>query len=270
MSRTPNKNWKLQSFINSLVGELDKARDTLAYKSLQQPLSYDVKNLSLELQLFPEFDGREVRFKNAKTGETGASRISLELGSISDRQIRETTRAPVTKDELPLEEIDDIEPEIKESLEKVGIRSVEDIELLERQNLNVGKMVERVHPQANPNSYANLADRLKGLRGAYVQQQSQISKMQERKNQPPVVKKLEVHREGLHAIVTLQGEQLAIRQDHTPTVSLDGHLAEVLKASANFFQFKCLAKHIGPEGAWLEIWLDPHAILKFTLKWSEN
>ena len=176
----------------------------------------------------------------------------------------------MTKDEIPLEEVNDIEPEIKESLEKVGIRSVEDIELLERQNLDVGKIVERVQPQANPNSYANLADRLKGLRSAYVQQQSQISKMQERKSKPPVVKKLEVHRKEPYAIVTLQGEQLAVHQDHTPTVSLDGHPVEVLKSSANFFQFKCLSKHIGPEGAWLEIWLDPHAILKFTLKWSEN
>mgnify|MGYP000267009306 CR=1 FL=1 len=104
-----NEKWNLQSFINSLVVELDRARDALAVKALNQPLSYSVKDLSIDLQVFPEYDGDAVQFKTAKPGESGASKISMQLVSTSDRAIRESSRAPVRMEEgkidaLPIED----------------------------------------------------------------------------------------------------------------------------------------------------------------------
>ena len=65
--------WKLNSFLDSLILELDRAQDTLAVKGINRPLTYTVKDVSLELQLFPNFDGRELRFTTAAPGETGAA-----------------------------------------------------------------------------------------------------------------------------------------------------------------------------------------------------
>ena len=42
-----NRSWKLESFVDSLVVELDKTRETLAVKSINKPLTYSVKDVSL-------------------------------------------------------------------------------------------------------------------------------------------------------------------------------------------------------------------------------
>src|SRR5512134_3142523 len=95
--------WKLNSFLDSLILELDRAQDTLALKGINRRLTYTVRDLNLELQLFPEFDGRELRFTTAGPGESGAARIAFQLGSITDRQIRETTKEPPTKDDITID-----------------------------------------------------------------------------------------------------------------------------------------------------------------------
>lgn len=42
-----NRAWNLESFVDALVVELDKTRETLAVKAVNRPLSYSVKDLSL-------------------------------------------------------------------------------------------------------------------------------------------------------------------------------------------------------------------------------
>lgn len=264
MAQQQHKDWKLQSFINSLVNELDKARDTLAYKGLNQPLSYDVKNLSLDLQLFPHYDGREVRFRNARSGDVGASKISLQLGSISDRQIRETTRPPITKDDLTLDEVEEIEPEVKDSLEKVGIRSVRDLEQLENRNVPVEEVVRQV---ANTDSnYNDLASRLKKLRGDFSHQQQLSAQMELRKQQPPIIKKAAIERQGEDAMLVLQGSNLALQSDFTPVIKINGRQQKILHADDTSLKIQCPMSEFHSEGVSFEAMLDPHAIVQSTIK----
>ncbi|MGI9284452.1 MAG: hypothetical protein ACR2P1_03635, partial [Pseudomonadales bacterium] len=84
MAAKDNKSWNMESFLDSLIFELDKAQDTLSVKGLNRKLTYMVQDMNLQLQLFPEFDGETVRFTTAKPGETGASKVSFQLGSIRD------------------------------------------------------------------------------------------------------------------------------------------------------------------------------------------
>ena len=154
-----NTSWNLQSFLDSLVYELDQARETLAVKGVNRPLTYAVKDLSLDLNLFPEFNGDEVKFTTAKPGDTGASRIAITLGSITDRQIRETTKQPPKKEELLIDDVEDIDDETKQSLKKIGVNSIQDIERLEEKQIDV-KSVKGV----GVNGYNRLADRLKSIR----------------------------------------------------------------------------------------------------------
>src|SRR5688500_16843663 len=97
-----NVAWNLQSFLDSLIVELDRAPDSLACKGLNRPLAYTVKGVSLDLQIFPHYDGRRVRFVTAQPGQDGASGIKLELGSITASHIRETTAKPTDRDEVAL------------------------------------------------------------------------------------------------------------------------------------------------------------------------
>ena len=98
-----NKEWNLESFIDSLVIELDKAREILAVKAINRPLTYTVKDVGMDLNLFPTFNGRDVRFVTAQPGETGASKLSIQLGSITDQQIRQTSKEPLTRDNISIE-----------------------------------------------------------------------------------------------------------------------------------------------------------------------
>src|SRR3954469_7848884 len=91
-----NSSWGLEEFIDSLVVELDKTRETLAVKAINKPLTYTVKELSLDLNIFPTYDGDTIRFTTAHPGQQGASKVSIQLGSITDQQVRATTTVPQT------------------------------------------------------------------------------------------------------------------------------------------------------------------------------
>ena len=69
---TENTAWQLEDFVDSLVVELDKTRETLAVKAINKPLTYTVKDLALDLNIFPSYDGDQIRFITAQPGEQGA------------------------------------------------------------------------------------------------------------------------------------------------------------------------------------------------------
>jgi hypothetical protein len=94
-----NTSWQLEDFVDSLVVELDKTRETLAVKAVNKPLSYTVKEVALDLNIFPTYDGDQVTFITAQPGQQGSSKVSIQLGSITDQQVRATTKLPDSKSE---------------------------------------------------------------------------------------------------------------------------------------------------------------------------
>ena len=101
-----NTAWQLEEFVDSLVVELDKTRETLAVKAINKPLSYTVKEVALDLNIFPSYDGDQVRFVTAQPGQQGASKVTIQLGSITDQQVRATTKVPAAKDDVKIDEIE--------------------------------------------------------------------------------------------------------------------------------------------------------------------
>ena len=63
-------------------------------KAINKPLSYTVKEVALDLNIFPSFDGDQVTFVTAQPGEEGASKVTIQLDSITDQQVRATTKVP--------------------------------------------------------------------------------------------------------------------------------------------------------------------------------
>jgi len=131
-----NQNWGLETFVQILTAELDRMRDVLRVKSVNRPLTYSVQDVKLDLNVFPDFDGEKVSFRTARPNETGASKLALQLGSITDRIVDETTRPPLTGADKHIDEVP-IPDDTKKSLRRLGIDSKRDVDRLGRQGVKV-------------------------------------------------------------------------------------------------------------------------------------
>ncbi|MEO1395812.1 MAG: hypothetical protein AAFV90_23185 [Cyanobacteria bacterium J06634_5] len=262
-----NRSWNLESFLDSLILELDQAQDTLSVKGLNRRLTYMVQDMNLELQLFPEFDGETVRFTTAKPGEAGASKIAFQLGSIRDTQIREVTRPPIQHGETSIDEVDLPEPERKE-LKKLGIKSTADLRrTVEDRNVDLGKVTKKKV------DYKGLA--------------SLINKSR-RQEKPPKVTSARLSRAKGDTVgdtvLTLEGENLSIHPstdqptaqsepqstaqslDRYPAAVINDQPAEVLSADAKQLKLKLNATHLNQNQAnQLKVALDPYAVFTMNL-----
>lgn len=250
-----DESWNLESFLDSLIFELDKAQDTLSVKGINRKLTYTVKDMALDLNVFPQYSKEGIRFLNAKPGEQGASKLSLQLGSISDRQIRETTKKPLSSDDISLETIEDIDPEVKESLKKVGVSSVNDLERMERQKINIGKVVETKAGTGKKVDYGNLANLINKAR---------------RKEFAPKVMQIDLHQGNEGNIeLRLKGENLAVMQkkDFIPEAMLNDRKIEIKEAGPDQITLSLAADIPIQQGEnTLQIALDPFAVLSMSLK----
>lgn len=246
-----NKSWNMESFLDSLIFELDKAQDTLSVKGLNRKLTYMVQDMNLQLQLFPEFDGETVRFTTAKPGETGASKVSFQLGSIRDTQIREVTSSPIQRGETSIDDIDLPEPERRE-LQKLGIQSTEDLRrTVEERNIDLEKFTKK---KVNYQSLASLINKSR------------------RQEQPPSVAKAQISSAKGNTVLTLEGENLAIATSSKefPAAVINNEPVEILSASDKQVKLKLKAAHLTGQGNQLKVALDPYAVFTMNLESSSD
>ena len=233
--------WKLNSFLDSLILELDRAQDTLALKGINRRLTYTVKDLNLELQLFPDFDGKDLRFTTAGPGESGAAKIAFQLGSITDRQIRETTREPPTVDDITIDVVDDIDDQTKQELQRIGVTTVRDIERMEKSKVDL----KRAGGSVDYTKLANIINRTK-----------------RRQNAPSVAKALLVDAEGSKQL-SLEGSNLATvaSAGEFPLASINGVPVRIVAASARDVRM-AIDEGVLRDGVnELRVALDPYAVI---------
>ena len=241
-----NRPWNMEEFLDALVFELDNYVDTLSFKGINRKLTYTVKDLALELKLFPEFDGETVRFTTAKPGDTGASTISIQLGSIRDTQIREIARQPITRDDISLDTIDLPEDQRKE-LNRLGINSAEDL-----RRAVVDRNVDLESVTRKKVNYQKLA---------------QVIQQSKRRLAPPQVSKVSVTRGADRAVLSVQGSNLSLSQglSQYPLALINSQACPVLKAGEQE-----LSLHVDPgllrNGSnQLAIALDPYTVITLEL-----
>jgi len=241
-----NRSWNMEEFLDSLVLELDKYVDTLSYKGINRKLTYTVKDLALELKLFPEFDGNVVRFMTAKPGDTGASTISIQLGSIRDTQIREIARQPLTKDDISLEAIDLPEEDRKE-LNRLGIRSAEDL-----RRAVIDRNVDLEGVTKKKVSYQKLA---------------QAIQQGKRRLTPPQVSRISIAREPGRAVLSVQGNNLSLSQSLSqyPLALINDQPCQVLEANDQELKLQVTPGILRRGSNQLAIALDPFAICTLEL-----
>jgi hypothetical protein len=251
MADKRKRGWQLESFLDSFIVELDKVQDTLSVKAVNRPLTYTVKDVAFDLHIFPDYDGKSLRFETAKPGEAGASKISIQLGSITDRQVRETTKNPITKDDLSIEELKEVDEDTKDSLRKIGVTSVTDLEKMEKKNIDIEKVSRK---KVN---YKNLANLINQAR---------------RKERTPVVSKVTRSNLGDKSTLSLKGKNLVLSHDFEsfPAAIFNNKYAKILSASDREMQIQVdeappprQSRQLSGE---LKVALDPYTFFKIELK----
>ncbi len=241
-----NRSWKLESFVDSLVVELDKTRETLAVKSINKPLTYSVKDVSLELQIFPTYDGDNVEFRTAQPGQEGASKISIQLASITDQQVRATTKEPPKKGSVRLDEVE-MDPETKKDLRRLGVTSADDLAEIEKRDVEIPGNVAGA-------DYKNLANLIQKAR---------------RSKTPPVVKEASLLDVDGGRRVRLRGANLSVSASHTPVAVLNGRLVSVVRHASDAVDIDLGSDaQLGPENE-LILTLDPYCIARMVIRGTE-
>lgn len=137
----------IEQFIQALQTQLDRAQTAMAIKAenLDLPLTFAVKDLSLELRTHVEVVRSEVRIRPAGPGDRDASTLHLALTTITRPMIKENAKAMnIDPDEPTLKEAvgDQLSDEEQKRLEWAGIHTVSQLRKLA--NSGAGKEVERV------------------------------------------------------------------------------------------------------------------------------
>jgi hypothetical protein len=235
-----NTAWQLEDFVDSLVVDLDKTRETLAVKAINKPLTYTVKELSLDLNIFPTYDGDSVRFTTAQPGQQGASKVSIQLGSITDQQVRATTKVP----EASGVSIDDINIDkgTKKQLRKLGVQSVDDLQRVERKNVDLKRVAD------TDIDYRTLANH--------------IHKAQ-RSSAPPMVRSVSLSHdeEGVPSLL-VSGRNLAVNPRFPPVAVINDQLADVLSYDEAHVRIKLQPSHDLTTPTELVLTCDPFAVFK--------
>ncbi len=239
-----NRSWNLESFLDSLIVELDKARETLAVKAINKPLTYAVKDVNLEMQLFPSFDGNNVRFITAQPGQEGASKIAIQLGSITDQQIRKTTKGPTTTDDVSIEVIEDIDADTKKELRKIGVTSVNDLDKIQKKNVDIEKISNK---KVN---YGKLAKLLNKAR---------------RTNNPPQIKNVNFNIGRSGTMIQVEGSNLILDKKYTPVAVVNGKLAQLQEATKDHLVIDLSKSIINEDNNELVVVSDPYTIYKVKL-----
>jgi hypothetical protein len=119
-------------FIQSLTEQLDKAQATMALKArvAKLPLTFAVKDVSLDLRAFVQIVDDDVYLRPSSPGDTEASTIKLTLTTITRSMVEENAvDFHAEQPQFTLREAlkDQLSEEDQRRLERIGVRTVEQL-----------------------------------------------------------------------------------------------------------------------------------------------
>ncbi|NER46623.1 MAG: hypothetical protein F6J92_07995 [Symploca sp. SIO1A3] len=246
MVTRPNHSWHLSTFLDALIYELDRAQDTLSVKGANRKLTYMVRDMALDLQLFPEYQSGHIKFTTAKPGEAGASKMTLQLGSIRDHQIQEVTQ-PISRDDIAIEDTD-LPEATRQALEKLGIRSAQDLlQVEEERGIDLDAHTEEQLDRQALDRVLNQAHR---------------------RQNPPLVSHAKFTTIYNESVLVLEGKNLMLspRDGEFPVAVLDGKRVPVMAAGKNKIELKINQEQLKNQPGKLEVALDHYAVISLTLK----
>jgi len=124
-----NAEWRLSDFLDALAAEVDRAQDTLSFKSFSRGMTVGFKGLHLDVAVQVRVDDKgQVFFRSAEPGQASPSMLRLDLQETFQSQVEEVRRPLDDTDlGLPLSSLPDITaPEIA-TLQALSIFTVDDL-----------------------------------------------------------------------------------------------------------------------------------------------
>jgi hypothetical protein len=240
-----NAAWQLEDFVDSLVVELDKTRETLAVKAINKPLSYTVKEVALDLNIFPSYDGEQVRFVTAQPGEQGASKVSIQLNSITDQQVRATSKVPTVGNDVPIEDMD-VDKPTKAKLRRLGVSSVDDLKAIESKHVDLRQVTD------DAVDYSKLANQIRKSR---------------RGETPPRLTGLSLSLDDdRNPCLVMRGQHLAVDPSFRPVAIVNEQLADVLSSSDSELRIRLDPAHPLRDDNDVVVTFDPFAIVKLNVR----
>lgn len=131
----------IEDFIQALTSQLDRAQTAMALKAKNRnlPLTFAVKDLSIDLRTHVEVRNSAVHVRPAEPNETQASTIHLALTTVTRPMIEENSVEPIAETEDDsLDKVfgedakEEEREELRRRLEWAGIHSVEQLRTLQR------------------------------------------------------------------------------------------------------------------------------------------
>jgi hypothetical protein len=125
----------IEQFIQALTSQLDRAQDALRLKAVNRPLTFAVKDLTLDLRSHLEVVGSVVRIRPAGPGDREASMIRLSLTTITRPMIEENTvQLSADPDEPSLKDVlgEDTSEDEQRRLEWAGVHTVSQLRNLQQ------------------------------------------------------------------------------------------------------------------------------------------
>src|SRR6516165_878257 len=84
--------FSVEDFIQSILAQLDRVQDALRMKAVNRPLTYALKDFSLDFHVFAQVDASGVvHFRPAAANESGSSTLRLGFTTITKPMIEENT-----------------------------------------------------------------------------------------------------------------------------------------------------------------------------------
>jgi hypothetical protein len=198
----------------------------------------------LDLNIFPNYDGDRVTFITAQPGQEGASKVTIQLGSITDQQVRATSKVPAAKNDISIDEIP-VDKATKKQLRKLGVNSVSDLKQIEQKNVDLKKVDDSI-------DYSALAN--------------QISKSKRDQARPQVKGVSLSMDEDEGPYLVIKGENLAIDPTFPPVAVVNQTLAGVMSSSPAEVKIRVSDEHAFAVNNEVILTFDPFAVVKLNVK----
>jgi hypothetical protein len=113
----------MEEFLEAIASQLDRAQDALAFKAINRPLTYAIRDFNLALQVFVDMDVEgNVRLRASGPNEAGASTVNIGFTTMTRPMIEENTIS-LAQTRTPTLVEAGFAPAERRSLERLGVRN---------------------------------------------------------------------------------------------------------------------------------------------------
>ena len=127
-----DRGFPVEEFLEAITNQLDRTQDALRLKSVTRPLTYAIRDFTMDLKVFVELgpDGTVI-FRPAASDDVGASVVHIGFTTVNRTMIEENTVSLSAVKSPTLDELG-LDPAERRGLERLGVRNVEQLDELKR------------------------------------------------------------------------------------------------------------------------------------------